>query len=48
MILENDAPTVESFGPEFNNLISQLLTKDPTERITWDELKKHPFWTNSG
>jgi serine/threonine-protein kinase ULK4 len=48
MILENDAPTVENFGPEFNSLISQLLTKDPTERITWDELKKHPFWASEG
>ena len=44
MIIENDTPAVENFTPAFNDLIAKLLKKDPTERITWGELKEHPFW----
>lgn len=29
------------------NLIDRLLTKDPYQRITWDELIDHPFWDES-
>ena len=30
----------------FNDLIKNLLTIDPAERITWDEYFNHPFWTS--
>lgn len=31
-------------SPEFEDLVSRLLVKDPVERIQWDELRNHPFW----
>lgn len=45
MILETETPTVPGFSPEFNDLVSKLLKKDPIERINWPELKRHPYWT---
>ena len=44
MILESETPKVEGFSPDFNDLISRLLVKDPIKRMHWDELKEHPFW----
>lgn len=29
----------------FNDLLSRLLEKDPCKRISWEHLRKHPFWT---
>ena len=29
----------------FNDLLSRLLEKDPVKRISWEHLRKHPFWT---
>jgi serine/threonine protein kinase len=37
-------PKVPRFSEEFHDLAKRLLEKDPVERITWDELKKHPWW----
>uniref|UniRef100_A0A7I4CYJ5 Protein kinase domain-containing protein n=1 Tax=Physcomitrium patens TaxID=3218 RepID=A0A7I4CYJ5_PHYPA len=31
-------------SPDFENLVTRLLVKDPVERIQWDELRNHPFW----
>ncbi|KAG0627834.1 hypothetical protein M758_2G231400 [Ceratodon purpureus] len=31
-------------SPDFEDLVSRLLVKDPVERIQWDELRNHPFW----
>jgi serine/threonine-protein kinase ULK4 len=45
MILETEVPAIPGFSSEFNDLVSKLLKKDPIERITWPELKRHPFWT---
>jgi serine/threonine protein kinase len=28
----------------FNDLLSRLLEKDPVKRISWEHLRKHPFW----
>lgn len=35
---------VSNFSDDFNDLIRRLLEKDPVRRITWHELKAHPFW----
>ncbi len=43
-IVESGAPKVEGFSPEFNDLLSRLLEKDPVKRIYWEHLRKHPFW----
>lgn len=45
MIVESDCPRLDGFSPQFNDLISKLLEKDPIKRLSWDEIKKHPFWT---
>ena len=29
----------------FNDLLTRLLEKDPVKRISWEHLRKHPFWT---
>ena len=29
----------------FSDLLSRLLEKDPVKRISWEHLRKHPFWT---
>lgn len=44
MILETETPVVPGFSSEFNDLVGKLLEKDPIKRITWPELRKHPFW----
>ncbi|KAL8009438.1 putative protein kinase [Plasmopara halstedii] len=33
-------------SPTFRDLLQRLLTKDPYQRITWDELVDHPFWSS--
>ena len=33
-----------NFSEDFNDLIRRLLEKDPVRRMTWHELKAHPFW----
>ena len=35
---------LSNFSDDFNDLIRRLLEKDPVRRITWHELKAHPFW----
>ena len=29
----------------FTDLLGRLLEKDPVKRISWEHLRKHPFWT---
>lgn len=36
---------VDGFSVMFNDLLSRLLEKDPVKRISWEHLRKHPFWT---
>ena len=43
-ITEDPIKDVPNFSDDFNDLLKRLLAKDPIERITWHELKKHPFW----
>ena len=38
---------VHSFAdasPDFQDLISQLLVKNPATRLTWKAMCEHPFW----
>lgn len=35
---------VDGFSPEFHDLLNKLLEKDPLTRISWEQLRKHPFW----
>jgi serine/threonine-protein kinase ULK4 len=46
----DEFPAVEDKVPpsrEFQDLLSGLLIKDPTKRMAWPELVRHPFWGNS-
>ena len=38
-------PPVSGFSVLFNDLLTRLLEKDPVKRISWEHLRKHPFWT---
>jgi len=38
-------PTISKFSAEFNDLLKQLLKKDPIERVNWEEIKRHPWWS---
>ncbi len=37
-------PMRAGVSPEFQNLVSRLLDRDPSSRLTWAELCAHPFW----
>jgi serine/threonine-protein kinase ULK4 len=43
-ILESDFEKVNAFGSSFHDLLTKLLEKDPLRRISWEQLRKHPFW----
>ena len=43
-IMEEPVQELPNFSDDFNDLIRRLLEKDPVRRITWHELKAHPFW----
>jgi len=34
-----------TFTPQFQSLLDGLLCKDPAQRMTWSELRTHPWWT---
>jgi serine/threonine protein kinase len=38
-------PNLPQFSLIFNDLLSRLLEKDPVKRISWEHLRKHPFWS---
>jgi len=43
-IQEAPVPKVETCGVLFQDLLSRCLEKDPVKRISWEHLRKHPFW----
>ena len=43
-VTEGETPRVEGFSAAFNELLEQLLEKDPIKRITWASLPSHAFW----
>ncbi|MBN3325920.1 ULK4 kinase, partial [Atractosteus spatula] len=51
LILHEDPPPLRTKGvtlpkptPEFQSLLDGLLQKDPSKRLNWADLLKHPFW----
>lgn len=44
-IQDSPLQNVEGFSVIFNDLLGRLLEKDPVKRISWEHLRKHPFWT---
>ncbi|XP_015212512.2 serine/threonine-protein kinase ULK4 isoform X1 [Lepisosteus oculatus] len=51
LILHEDPPPLRTKGvtlpkptPEFQSLLDGLLQKDPSKRLNWSDLLKHPFW----
>lgn len=40
-------PPLHRFSREFEHLVLRCLEKDPARRITWPELRAHPFWRES-
>ena len=36
---------IPNTSPLFADLLGRLLEKDPVKRISWEHLRKHPFWT---
>lgn len=36
---------IPNASPLFADLLGRLLEKDPVKRISWEHLRKHPFWT---
>jgi serine/threonine-protein kinase ULK4 len=43
-ILTYDPPQISGVSPELEDLLQNLLQKDPAKRITWEELVCHTFW----
>ena len=35
---------IESASSLFMDLLGRLLEKDPVKRISWEHLRRHPFW----
>jgi serine/threonine protein kinase len=46
-ILREDPPFPRTLSPFFCDLIRRMLTKDPHQRITLENIKQHP-WVNDG
>lgn len=44
-IMVQEVPAVRGFSDEFNDIIQLMLKKDPINRINWEEIKKHPWWS---
>ncbi|KAI8594050.1 hypothetical protein BDZ88DRAFT_402424 [Geranomyces variabilis] len=47
-IVSTPADACETLSPELQDLLAQMLKKDPDERITLQEVKKHPWITQNG
>ena len=43
-IVHSDLKKVDGFSDTFYDLLTKLLEKDPLQRISWEQLRKHPFW----
>lgn len=46
MICQHELSFSESFDKDSKDLLRKMLTKDPDQRITIDEIMKHPFISN--
>ncbi|KAJ3180087.1 hypothetical protein HDU87_002312 [Geranomyces variabilis] len=47
-IVSTPADACETLSPELQDLLARMLKKDPDERITLQEVKKHPWITQNG
>eukprot|EP01006_Ploeotia_vitrea_P043579 TRINITY_DN66746_c6_g6_i2.p1 TRINITY_DN66746_c6_g6~~TRINITY_DN66746_c6_g6_i2.p1 ORF type:complete len:299 (-),score=28.68 TRINITY_DN66746_c6_g6_i2:110-1006(-) len=47
-IMTHNPPFDESVSPQLANLISQMLTKDPSKRCQMKDILTHPFLTEDG
>jgi len=43
-IMENEFQDIKGYSPQFNSLLSKMLTKNPANRISWQEIVTHPWW----
>ena len=43
-ILHDEPQELPDASPEFADLITRMLDKNPATRITWTEMLTHPFW----
>lgn len=43
-VSEEPVQEITGFSDDFNDMIRRLLEKDPVKRISWHEIKTHPFW----
>lgn len=43
-IVSQEVQSVPNTSDSFNQLLADLLAKDPSQRISWPELLSHPFW----
>lgn len=44
-IIVEEVPVVSHFSDNFNDFVQKMLQKDPIDRINWEEIKKHPWWS---
>ena len=47
LILNSKVNMPSHLSAHFVDLLEGLLEKNPVRRMTWDELRRHPFWTGS-
>ena len=45
-ILRNQPPIPDRLSPEVQDLLNRVLVKEPEDRLTVKEIKKHPFFRN--
>jgi serine/threonine protein kinase len=44
-ISKQDTPQMKGLSPEFNQFLRMMLQKDPVGRATWDDVRKHAWWS---
>lgn len=44
VVTDEPPPVLVGYSNEFNSLVQSLLQKDPSKRLTWEEVIAHPFW----
>ena len=47
-IVSEPTPNLPEMSKDFNNLVADLLQKEPSKRISWEELVNHPVWERRG
>ena len=44
VVTDEPPPALVGYSNEFNNLVQSLLQKEPSKRMTWEDVIVHPFW----